>query len=210
MKRALFLILSILMLSGCASTLSNVKENEPLIVSSDKSVVFGKVSFYMPSGAECKAMFINVKTNKFYEIQANDGPFIRYTFFEKNKNFKGYVEKTFYIALPPGDYRFTTLRFMEYNQNVSDVYPKIDFSVSPNAIVYIGTLKLTPKDMHNYILFSAGHVNIAIYDEKDNAIKELKEKYPSLNGEVVTSLMKILSNKKDKGGTTTQENKGAE
>ena len=91
---------------------------------------------------------------------------------------------------------------MGYDQTVSDVYPKIDFSVPSNTIVYIGTLKLTPKDNHNYLLFQAGHVNIAIYDEKDKATKELKEKYPNLDGEIVTSIMKIISEKKDKGDVT--------
>ena len=85
------LVITALFLSGCASTIHNIKRDYSLDPSSDKSIVFGKTSFDLGRlGGQYYVRFKNVESGRYYEIFARDGALM--IFRKKKEPFNGFVE----------------------------------------------------------------------------------------------------------------------
>ena len=90
------LVITALFLSGCASTIHNIKRDYSLDPSSDKSIVFGKTSFDLGRlGGQYYVRFKNVESGRYYEIFARDGALMIF----RKSAFKKYTCCSFSLAL---------------------------------------------------------------------------------------------------------------
>lgn len=186
----LFVFLA-LFLTGCAGGLRNIKPGQPIEISQDKSVVFGKFAFKSSLGAECHIIAKSLDSGKVHHLSITDGPLY---LFRKKKGWTGYVEKDFYVQLPPGEYKISKIQIIGFDQYNTQIRPNIWFTVAPDSITYIGSLRYRFEEKKNYYFVKKGICHFEVYDESERAIKELREKYPGLIGEVKVELMKLQQN----------------
>lgn len=77
---------------------------------------------------------------------------------------------------------------------LSNLNVKINFSVFPSSVVYLGTLNYGFESMHNYFIVKTGKSYLWISDEREETIRMLQEKFPDLTGNVKINLMEISRN----------------
>lgn len=182
------------LLSGCASTIHNIKPNYSLDPSSDKSIVFGKTSFDLGMlGGQYYVRFKNVETGRYYEIFARDGKLM--IFRKKKEPFNGFVEKEFFLELPPGEYYVKQISITDAQMYALTYNPEVEFSVPSNSIVYVGTLRYAFEQEHDYYFVRTGKTQLWVLDEHEDAISKLRREYPYLEGDVKVALMKLADKK---------------
>lgn len=193
MKKITTAIILSLLLTGCAYTayMWNIKPDQPIAISNNESIVLGKVAFYLDKGGECHIFVKNKANNKRYYFAKS---YSAVHASKKKETYQGVVEREIFTMLPPGDYSIYKIRIIDREFYDAEFHPKVDFSVAPDSIVYIGTLNYAEKETGNYYFFKNIKYGFYVADESDGAIKELHAKYPDLKSDVKISLMKIQSN----------------
>jgi len=192
-KIAIISIFLVLLFSKNAMAIRDVKPGYSLDKAKGKSLVFGRISLALPKGGNCQLRFNNIETRKYYEIEVIDGP-MYYKSKKKGKKWDGLVERYFFIELAPGDYFIKLLKITSMgfgNMYGSDINPKINFSIPSNSIVYIGTLSYSFDQEHDHFFIRSGKGYISILDEHEEAIRELRMRYPAVKEEVDIKLMDI-------------------
>ena len=194
MKKGIFLVLSLsLVLSGCVTShiLHNIRNDYVFEQPALKSLVFGKFAFALPLGGECHVQFNNLETGKYHEINVKDGPLY---IFRKKKEWTGYVEKTFFVELPPGNYRIKRIIISGWDRYSSNVHPMIEFTVKPNSIVYIGSMYYSFEKEKDYYFVRTGTGYYSIINQLDEATEELNNVYKNLKGAIAVDLMQLPEN----------------
>lgn len=196
-QKIFILIISIIFLSGCATQLQNIKQEQTLESLDGKSIVFGKTVFAVARGSRYYLRFNNVKDGKEYVIRVQDTPLLK----KRKAEYKGIVEDAFYVELPEGDYNINTLHVEEllrWGMYITHFNPKINFTIPPNSIVYIGTLNYGFEQQRDYFFVKRGECHLAVIDDSKKATKELYDKYPNLTGNININLMNLPENNEDK------------
>ena len=106
MNRRYLLIVCVMMLllSGCATGVTNLKITQKGYSVSEKSLVFGGVYFEQGGNVSYTLFFHDVASKKEYQVLVAYGGLRKRTDFER---------RSFVIELPPGEYQITRIVFNE-------------------------------------------------------------------------------------------------
>lgn len=126
------LMISLLGLAGCVTTLQNLKATDILTSNSGQGVVFGRwdidvIGYRFQIG--------NYETKKVYEVGASIPPKYTKQCWDKSE----YCGVPFYWSLPAGKY--SIYNFIDYSNPFLEMAtdPKVVFEVKPDVVTYIGT-----------------------------------------------------------------------
>ncbi|MFH1442046.1 MAG: hypothetical protein ABIH18_08425 [Candidatus Omnitrophota bacterium] len=175
----------ILLLSGCATGLPNLKINQTRYSSSEKSLVFGGGYFNPGRNVSYTLYFHDVATQRQYQV------LVAYAALKKRTDFE---RRSFVIELPPGDYQISRISFLElttWGMYTWGCDVNISFSVPTHSVVYIGNFNYTYEQKHNYFFVKTGKGYLGITDDHENAIREFREAYPKVRDDVKISLMQL-------------------
>jgi len=189
-KIYIFFIVLPFILTGCTSTLLNVKPNKN---STDKeSIIFGRIGMDVPNMARIVLNLVNVDTGVRYQIQKLNGRAIMGP--NKNEDGSGY----FIVSLSPGRYQCFRIDQQD-NAMISSIYTKYFFDVPPDSNVYLGTIYFQELESKNYILFGTSKVQVGISDELEGALAYFSQRGYQFNKNNVTkNIFSEISNKNNK------------
>lgn len=218
-KKTLIFIISILLLSGCATTketppvelvetkvekveppeaplskdLQNVKGEELEEYIKKNGVVFAKTDF---SGV-LKTTYVKL----LFEHQDNSEDVFQIFIGDKSQkpsilhNVKTVKPGYFFIELPEGEYTISSIS-IPVGTTLATEETNVTFSVVPDSIVYIGTLKVVgTKEKIKLggvpVIKPGFEYSIEIIDESKEAEGAFRQRYPDVPNDIVVQLMQL-------------------
>ncbi len=183
-KKIVGLAFMVIVLSGCATTLTNVKGDYRAGFDSTKTLVFGEVEFKDFRGQLHSTLFMNLlrtEDNKEYSINVSESSYWQH-FISMGKNASVYL----FIELSQGSYIIKGITMGDWQL----WWPGVNFSVAENApIIYIGTLSVSQAGKQS-IWSSTVPIKLSIIDDYDAACEILNKKYPNIDNAVLSQIMK--------------------
>lgn len=157
-------------------------------------IIFGKADFQGVLKVEYVKLLIIDENNpdKKYELFFGDKDEPQLLFGQTS-----FVEpKYFFLELPASKYKITSIS-IPVGTTLATEKTDIAFTVEKETVIYLGTLRVTGTDQKIRFglvpLLSPGFdYKIDIINEKEEAIKEFKGKYPLIKRDVQVSLMKEM------------------
>jgi hypothetical protein len=185
--------------NGCAATsqLNNLNQGYKIDSASGKSLVFGKIiyqsnDFFLKRTPYVK-LHLKDKLDKEYVFTVG----YQQSIFAAPWNLKSFKSDYFFMELMPGDYKIFSISF-PYGQDKSTIITEdisISFSVKQSSVIYLGILKFIiigdKIKVGGLPLLKPGvNYKLEILNEQQEAVQELKLRYPLVDKEAETILMK--------------------
>jgi len=183
MKKLVCLLVLTLFISGCATSIRNLKMDYVPDKASGNSIVIGKV--------HCKD-FVNVRSSfslhltkiendEKCSIHINESAFLEGAF-SANKEASAH----FFVELSPGTYK---VRSIEANNWIT--WPSVYINVpTKDSVIYVGTIQLVQAEKTNFWTGKMS-INVDIIDEREEATQNFRTKYPHLTGDIEVVLAEI-------------------
>ena len=173
--------------------LHNIQTEEIGPYAEKKGVIFAKTDFVgILKTKYVRLMFEDVHTGDVFQLYIADKTSgADFPSWMANPVEPGY----FFIELPAGTYKISSVS-IPVGSALATETSEIRFDVLPNAIVYLGTLKMTgikeKIKLGGFPVIQPGFdYDAAVVDEQAEGIKAFREKYPQVTDKVVVQLMKL-------------------
>ena len=173
------------------SELGNIEQEAIQEYEEDKGVIFAKTDFLGVLKTRFVRLFFEHTGNEEHKFQLNIGEAI-------NQGTLPWKVKTvepgyFFIELPAGDYKITSIS-IPVGTTLATEEVNIDVKVLPNAITYIGTLKVIgTKERIKLggvpVIRPGFEYILEILDEHEEGLEQFKQRYPDVKNDIKTELM---------------------
>lgn len=182
------------LLSGCASTMNSSKE-ELRSIGDKEGVVIGSVLITVKKGSKDESAWSFLKGRKAddlkYTIRISDSGYEHP--FKKRYSIPATTreEVVFIKKLPAGNYKMDNLGVVSWGGNQVFSFPlSIYFDVKPQQATYIGRLTVNLPERFLMGKHFSGLIpaKVNILDAQQETIKKLKNEYPSITSDMITSL----------------------